>query len=79
MIRDSAIPAHAPIEQRWTATSAAAMSPASAADPKTIHSWVRTDTTPTRGRRPGTACGRGDGHSVPPISSVLRAGRRQRL
>lgn len=46
MIRDGGIPAHAPIEQRWTSTSSAAMSPASSADPKTVHSWVRSGYPP---------------------------------
>ncbi|RLN67274.1 hypothetical protein BBJ28_00023328, partial [Nothophytophthora sp. Chile5] len=39
-IDDEDIPAHSPIEQRWTARSASAMSPASAANPHQIFSWV---------------------------------------
>ncbi|OQR97809.1 L-gulonolactone oxidase [Achlya hypogyna] len=34
------IPAHTPIEQRWTASSRAAMSPASASDAREVFSWV---------------------------------------
>lgn len=40
LINQQRIPAPAPIEQRWTSTSTAAMSPASAADAATVHSWV---------------------------------------
>lgn len=39
-IETSRVPAHAPIEQRWTATSSSAMSPASDKNPKMVHSWV---------------------------------------
>lgn len=34
------IPAHAPIEQRWTAASKSSMSPASSANPDQVFSWV---------------------------------------
>lgn len=34
------IPAHAPIEQRWTARSSSTMSPASSSNPDQIFSWV---------------------------------------
>lgn len=34
------VPAPAPIEQRWTSTSTSMMSPASSAEPDTLHSWV---------------------------------------
>lgn len=38
-IERSSIPAHAPIEQRWTGGSGAPMSPA-AGPPGSVHSWV---------------------------------------
>jgi len=34
------IPAPAPIEQRWSASSSSLMSPAYGSDPKGLHSWV---------------------------------------
>ena len=34
------IPAPAPIEQRWTSSSAAPMSPAHSTNPDDVHSWV---------------------------------------
>ncbi|CAN0177714.1 unnamed protein product, partial [Phaeothamnion confervicola] len=40
LIEANGIAAPSPIEQRWTATSSAPMSPASAADPAAVHSWV---------------------------------------
>lgn len=39
MIEDDEIPAHAPIEQRWTSGSSSPMSPAAGA-PDSLHSWV---------------------------------------
>lgn len=36
----AAIPAHAPIEQRWTASTPSPMSPASSPQPDEVHSWV---------------------------------------
>ena len=40
LIKERGIAAPAPIEQRWTASSTSPMSPASSADPATVHSWV---------------------------------------
>ncbi|KAG9443649.1 hypothetical protein H6P81_014989 [Aristolochia fimbriata] len=40
LIEDEEIPAPAPIEQRWTARSQSAMSPASSPDEEEIFSWV---------------------------------------
>ena len=40
MIEARNIPAPAPIEQRWTASSASPMSPAYSREADTIHSWV---------------------------------------
>lgn len=34
------VPAHAPIEQRWTASSSSSMSPASSSNPDQVFSWV---------------------------------------
>lgn len=42
LIRDKGIPAPAPIEQRWSASSRSPFSLASSSSPDTIHSWVRT-------------------------------------
>ena len=39
LVQRHGVPAPAPIEQRWTAGSAAPMSPA-AGDPRSLHSWV---------------------------------------
>ena len=39
LIVDNQIPAHAPIEQRWTSGSSSPMSP-SAGSPNSLHSWV---------------------------------------
>jgi len=39
MIEEKQIPAHAPIEQRWTSGSSSPMSPA-AGSPQSLHSWV---------------------------------------
>ena len=40
-IEEAGVPAPSPIEQRWTASSSASMSPASARGrPDTVHSWV---------------------------------------
>ena len=39
LIVDNQIPAHAPIEQRWTSGSSSSMSPAAGA-PDSLHSWV---------------------------------------
>jgi L-galactono-1,4-lactone dehydrogenase len=39
MIETQRIPAHAPIEQRWTSGSSSSMSPAAGA-PNSLHSWV---------------------------------------
>ncbi|KAL4175793.1 hypothetical protein KRP22_000752 [Phytophthora ramorum] len=39
-IDDEDIPAHSPIEQRWTARSTSLMSPASSSNPNQIFSWV---------------------------------------
>ncbi|KAL7689650.1 putative galactonolactone dehydrogenase, L-gulonolactone/D-arabinono-1,4-lactone oxidase [Plasmopara halstedii] len=39
-IDEENIPAHSPIEQRWTARSTSLMSPASSSDPNQIFSWV---------------------------------------
>jgi len=39
-IEEMDLPAPAPIEQRWTSSSTSLMSPASSADPATVHSWV---------------------------------------
>lgn len=38
-IEDESIPAHSPIEQRWTASSSSLMSPAHG-PPEGLHSWV---------------------------------------
>lgn len=40
IIESMGIPAPAPIEQRWTARSTAALSPAHSADPDAVFSWV---------------------------------------
>merc|ERR1712146_146994 len=40
IIQKEKIPAHSPIEQRWTASSTAPMSPAFSKDPKEVFSWV---------------------------------------
>lgn len=40
LIEDNEIPAPAPIEQRWSASSAAPMSPAHSSVPDDVHSWV---------------------------------------
>jgi L-galactono-1,4-lactone dehydrogenase len=42
MIRDKGIPAPAPLEQRWSASSRSPMSVASSSSPDTLNSWVRT-------------------------------------
>lgn len=39
-IEEGRIPAHAPIEQRWTARSKSLMSPAYSSDPNALFSWV---------------------------------------
>ncbi|KAG2533095.1 hypothetical protein JM18_000162 [Phytophthora kernoviae] len=39
-IDEEDIPAHSPIEQRWTARSTSAMSPASSSNPHQVFSWV---------------------------------------
>ncbi len=39
-INKADVPAHSPIEQRWTASSSSPMSPAHDARPDTVHSWV---------------------------------------
>lgn len=40
-LEEAAVPAPAPIEQRWTASSSAPMSPAAARGrPDAVHSWV---------------------------------------
>ncbi len=40
-IEEAGVPAPSPIEQRWTASSNALMSPAAARGrPDTVHSWV---------------------------------------
>jgi hypothetical protein len=40
MIEARGLPAPAPIEQRWSASSSSPMSPAYSTDLKTVHSWV---------------------------------------
>jgi len=40
VIEESQIPAHCPIEQRWTARSTAAMSPAYSSNARDVFSWV---------------------------------------
>merc|ERR1712146_90795 len=40
IIKEEKIPAHSPIEQRWTASSTAPMSPAFSKDPNEVFSWV---------------------------------------
>jgi L-galactono-1,4-lactone dehydrogenase len=40
VIEESQIPAHCPIEQRWTARSTAAMSPAYSSNSRDVFSWV---------------------------------------
>ena len=39
-IEKAGIPAHSPIEQRWTSSSSSPMSPASSSRPDDVHSWV---------------------------------------
>ena len=39
-IEETGVPAHAPIEQRWTSRSTALMSPAHSSDPDDLFSWV---------------------------------------
>jgi len=39
-IEENGIPAHSPIEQRWTASSSSLMSPAHCGSPDGLHSWV---------------------------------------
>jgi len=39
-IEDQQIPAHSPIEQRWSAPSSSLMSPVHGTDPNGLHSWV---------------------------------------
>jgi len=40
VIEEAQIPAHCPIEQRWTARSTAAMSPAHSPNARDMFSWV---------------------------------------
>jgi L-galactono-1,4-lactone dehydrogenase len=40
LVEKNNVAAPAPIEQRWTASSAAPMSPAYSSDPSKVHSWV---------------------------------------
>jgi L-galactono-1,4-lactone dehydrogenase len=40
LIKENNLPAHSPIEQRWTAASSAFLSPAYSKDPDTLFSWV---------------------------------------
>ncbi|GMH33834.1 hypothetical protein BSKO_01668 [Bryopsis sp. KO-2023] len=39
-IESNGIPAHSPIEQRWTSSSASALSPAASRKPDDLHSWI---------------------------------------
>lgn len=39
-IEQRGIPAHSPIEQRWTSSSSSPMSPASSSRADDVHSWV---------------------------------------
>jgi L-galactono-1,4-lactone dehydrogenase len=39
-IEEQSIPAHSPIEQRWSASSSSYMSPAHGSRPDGLHSWV---------------------------------------
>lgn len=40
LIERSKVPAHPPLEQRWTAASSAPMSPAHGGGANALHSWV---------------------------------------
>lgn len=40
LVESTGIPAPAPIEQRWTSSSSAPMSPAYSPNPDDVHSWV---------------------------------------